>query len=348
VLQKGGPKAGPGRIRAPLSPLGFGGAAIGNLYRPVSESDARAAIRTALELGVGYFDTAPHYGFGLSERRLGEALAELDPGRRAIVSTKVGRLLVPLDGEPAAGVRHGFAGAEPFEPVFDYSYGGVLRAFEQSRQRLRREHIDILLAHDLGRLTHGEDHPARLRQFLKGGYRAMCELRDAGAVGAIGLGVNETTVCEEVLAEAELDVILLAGRYTLLEQTALGSLLPLCARAGVQVIVGGPFNSGVLVESPGGAAHYDYAPAPVQVQARAARLRAVCAAHGAPLPAAALQFPLAHPQVCAVIPGLASAEQAARAHTWFNSELPDGLWQALRAEGLIDAQAPAPAAAVAA
>jgi D-threo-aldose 1-dehydrogenase len=176
----------------------------------------------------------------------------------------------------------------------------------------------------------------------------MRELRDAGAVAAIGLGVNETAVCEDVLAEVELDVILLAGRYTLLEQGALGSLLPRCATAGVQVIVGGPFNSGVLVEGPDGPSHYDYAAAPAEVQTRVEKLRRLCSAHGAPLAAAALQFPLAHPQVCAVIPGLANAEEAARAHAWFNTELPDGLWEALRAEGLLDLQAPAPAPRVAA
>jgi D-threo-aldose 1-dehydrogenase len=348
VLQSGGPKAGPGRIGPPLSPLGFGGAAIGNLYRPVSEADARGAVQTALELGVRYFDTAPHYGFGLSERRLGDALAELDPQARALVSTKVGRLLAPLDAPPEKPLRHGFADAEPFEPVFDYSYGGVHRSFEQSCARLRRERIDILLAHDLGRLTHGGDHEARLRQFLKGGYRAMRELRDAGAVGAIGLGVNETAVCEQVLAEVELDVVLLAGRYTLLEQAALGSLLPRCAELGVQVIVGGPFNSGVLVEGPEGSPHYDYQPASDAVLQRVAQLSSVCAAWSAPLPAAALQFPLAHPQVAAVIPGLASAHQVAQAWDWFWTDLPGGLWSALRAGGLIEPDAPMPSAKVAA
>jgi D-threo-aldose 1-dehydrogenase len=344
VLQNGGPKPGPGRIGAALSPLGFGGAAIGNLYRAVAESDARAAVRTALELGVSYFDTAPHYGFGLGERRLGAALAEFDPQGRAIVSTKVGRLLSPLEAAPAQRVRHGFVDAEPFEPVFDYSYGGVLRAFEQSCERLGRRRIDILLAHDLGRLTHGEDHETRLRQFLKGGYRAMCELRDTGAVGAIGLGVNECAVCEEVLGEVELDVILLAGRYTLLEQTALDGLLPRCAELGVKVIVGGPFNSGVLIDG----AHYDYAPAPPQVLERVARLRAVCNAWSTPVPAAALRFPLAHPQVCAVIPGFAGPDEVACAFGWFRTKAPHGLWDALRAEGLLHPQAPVPSARVAA
>jgi D-threo-aldose 1-dehydrogenase len=314
----------------------------------VSEADARAAVQTALELGVRYFDTAPHYGFGLSERRLGDALAELDPQRRAVVSSKVGRLLAPLDAPPEQPLRHGFADAEPFEPVFDYSYGGVLRSFEQSCARLRRERIDILLAHDLGRLTHGEDHEARLRQFLQGGYRALRELRDAGAVGAIGLGVNEIAVCEEVLAEVELDAVLLAGRYTLLEQGALDSLLPRCAELGVQVIVGGPFNSGVLVEAAQSPPHYDYQLAPDAVLRRVAKLSGVCAAWAAPLPAAALQFPLAHPQVAAVIPGLASAHEAAQAWTWFRTDLPGGLWSALRAGGLIEPDAPTPSAKVAA
>ncbi|HEX7759861.1 MAG TPA: aldo/keto reductase, partial [Caulobacteraceae bacterium] len=229
-----------------LSRLGFGAAPIGNLYKPLTDDQAFEAVAAAIAAGIGYFDTAPHYGFGLSEARLGAALARLDPMEKALVSTKVGRVLRPISDAAAGGVRHGFADAAPFEPEFDYSYDAVMRSFDDSRRRLRRERIDVLLAHDLGRATHGEDHDRRFAQFMDGGYRALRALRDGGGVGAIGLGVNETEVAERALAAGEFDVVLLAGRYTLLEQGALEGLLPLCAAKGVSLIVGGPYNSGIL------------------------------------------------------------------------------------------------------
>lgn len=336
-----GAKRAPGRLQAPLTPLGFGGAAIGNLYRAVSDEDAREAVAAALDAGVLYFDTAPHYGFGLSETRLGEALAALDPQGRAAISTKVGRLLEPVSGK-AAGERHGFVDAEPYEPVFDYSYDAVMRSFEESLGRLRRDRIDILLAHDLGRATHGERHGHHLRSFLEGGHRALRTLKESGAVGAIGLGVNEWQVCEELMmAEVELDLVLLAGRYTLLEQGALDSFLPLCAAHDVQVVVGGPYNSGVL--APGGAEpRYDYAPAPPEVMARVRRLEAIAEAFAIPLAAAALQLPLAHPQVCAVIPGLASAAEAQQARVLVETPIPAGFWSALVEAGLLHPAAPVP------
>ena len=324
---------GRGGLKLPV--LGFGAAAIGNLYAAVDEAQAQDAVRAALDAGLSYFDTAPHYGFGLSETRLG---AVLPAG--AQVSTKVGRVLVPAPD--AGGERHGFVDAAPFEPVFDYSHDGVMRSFEASLKRLGRDRIDVLLAHDLGAVTHGDDHPRRLREFLDGGYRAMRALRDSGAVGAIGLGVNEWQVCEEILGHADLDVVLLAGRYTLLEQTALDSFLPLCAAREVSVIVGGPFNSGVLVEGSARPAHYDYAPAPTAVVERVRALEAVCADHGAPLAAAALQFPLAHGQVVSVIPGIASRAQALQAVSWLQTPLPDGLWSDLHQAGLLHPDAPTP------
>ena len=336
--------AGAGGLAYPA--LGFGAAAIGNLYRSISDAAAHEAVRAALAEGVTLFDTAPYYGFGLSETRLGAALAEFDPEQRVLVSTKVGRRLEPISAEAAAGERHGFVDAGAFEPVFDYSYDAVMRSFEQSLQRLRRDRIDVLLAHDLGRRVHGDAHEARFAEFMSGGYRAMRELRDSGVVGAIGLGVNEWEVCEQALGAGAFDLFLLAGRYTLLEQAALDSFLPLCAARGVSVIVGGPFNSGILAqasEAPG-AAQYDYAPAPQAVTERVAKLRAVCARFEVPLAAAALQFPLAHPQVQTVIPGLADAGQVAQAVELMRVPIPETFWRALRDEGLLHAQAPVPAA----
>lgn len=326
---------------AHLPRLGFGGAAVGNLYAPVTDAAARDVVEAALAAGLRYFDTAPHYGFGLSETRLGEALA----GRDVMISTKVGRRLEPI--KATARERHGFVDAAPFEPVFDYTYDGVMRSFENSLRRLRRERIDVLLAHDLGRMTHGEAHPGHMRAFLEGGYRAMRELRDGGAVGAIGLGVNEQAVCEEALDHADFDVFLLAGRYTLLEQAALEGFLPRCVARDVGVIVGGPFNSGALVET-SGTLHYNYEAAPPDIVERVARLRRICTAHGVPLAAAALQFPLGHPAVLSVIPGMASASQVSDATSWLDFPIPDALWSALRAEGLVRADAPVPVSKVAA
>jgi D-threo-aldose 1-dehydrogenase len=330
---------------ATLPRLGFGGAGIGNLYAPVSQAAALATVQAALDAGVRYFDTAPHYGFGLSETRLGRALA----GRSDVmISTKVGRLLAPT--QDRSRIRHGFVDAAPFEPVFDYSYQGVMASWEQSRARLGRDRIDVLLAHDLGRATHGDEHPARLREFFEGGYRAMRELRDSGAVGAIGLGVNEQAVCEEALTYGDFDVFLLAGRYTLLEQTALEAFLPLCVRRGVKVVIGGPFNSGVLVEgvASGRPLHYDYAPAPAAIIERVARLERACAAHRTPLPAVALQFPLAHPAVVSVIPGMGDPVQVQQIFDWMETPIPEGLWRDLRSAELLHPQAPTPMAQFAA
>jgi len=199
-----------------LGPIGFGGGSVGNLFQAISDEAGEAAVAAALSAGISYIDTAPHYGFGLSERRIGRVLARADAETRMIVSTKVGRTLVPVTDVDLRQPRQAFISPEPFESVFDYSYDAIMRSWEGSRQRLGREHIDILLAHDLGRMAHGEDHPALLRTFLDGGYRAMRELRDAGMVRAIGIGVNEVAVCLEALDAAEFDVLLLAGRYTLL------------------------------------------------------------------------------------------------------------------------------------
>ena len=320
--------------------LGLGAAPLGNLYRPVSDAAAEATLTTALSAGIGYIDTAPHYGQGLSERRLGGHLGGHlgGPVGACLLSSKIGRVLKPITPPPPGTERHGFVDGDPFEPEFDYSYDGVMASFESSLKRLKRDRIDVLLAHDLGAVTHGAEHPRHLRDFLDSGYRAMRDLKDQGVISAIGLGVNESEIIETVLGHADLDVAMLAGRYTLLEQGALDTFLPMCERRDVQVIIAGPFNSGLLC----GGATYNYAPAPESIRQRAAALDAVCAAHGVPLPAAALQFPLAHPAVVTVVAGMATPEEVRANVDMMAMNIPAELWRDLKAQGLLRADAPTP------
>jgi D-threo-aldose 1-dehydrogenase len=327
-----------------LPALGFGAAPLGNLYTARSDADAVATVQAALSAHFRYFDTAPYYGFGLSEQRLGVALSPAADRAGMAISTKVGRALVPIPAERSGSSRHGFIDGMPFEPVFDYSYDGVMRSFDASVRRLDGRRIDILLAHDLGEMTHGAAHLARWSEFLAGGYRAMWRLRNENVVGAIGLGVNEIDVCLQALQETDLDCFLLAGRYTLLEQSALDVLLPECVRRGVSVIIGAPFNSGILIEGIDGTipAHYNYAPASPDVIGRVRRLTAVCSAHRVPLASAAIQFPLAHPAVVSVIPGLATPEQVYWAKEFLSTPIPLSLWSDLRSERLLHPCAPTP------
>lgn len=329
---------------ASLGALGFGSSSLGNLYRAIEDSAATETVRAAWDAGIRYFDTAPHYGFGLSEKRVGAALAQVDPDETAIVSTKVGRRLDPVPGKDLTQLRQGFVSPEPVESVFDYSYDAIMRSYEASRERLRRDRIDILYAHDIGRFTHGHDHPALFKEFMSGGYKAMRELRDGGAVGAIGLGVNEYQVCEEVLADADLDVVLLAGRYTLLEQESLETFLPLAERRDVKIVLGGPYNSGILAKGVRGRSevHYNYEPAPPAIVARVGAIEDVCNTHGVSMAAAALQFPLAHPQVVSVIPGMGSARHVRMSVELMAIDIPDTLWRDLKAQGLIRSDAPVP------
>lgn len=324
-----------GGTSATVTTLGFGGAPIGNLFTAVSDGEARDAVEAALEVGVGWFDTAPHYGAGLSERRLGAALA----GRKAAVSTKVGRVLEPVpEGAPLPD--WGFVDTPRLTPVYDYSRAGVLRSFEESLARMGRERVEVVFVHDIGRLTHGDEHPAVFRQALEEALPALDALKAEGRTDASGIGVNEAAVCEELLDQADLDVIMLAGRYTLLEQGAL-PLLDRCAARGVSVVMAGPFNSGVLVRS-GATATYDYAPPPEAVRVRVERLRAVCEGFGVPLPAAAMQFPLAHPAVASVVPGARSRVEMQQIAGWAAQPVPTALWAALRDEELLAEEAPVP------
>jgi D-threo-aldose 1-dehydrogenase len=318
--------------------LGFGGAPLGNMHRALAEVEAEATVRAAWDAGLRYFDTAPLYGHGLSEHRIGRALSR-EPRGDFLLSTKVGRLLEPCEpGAEASGI---YQATPTLKVRFDYSREGVLRSFEASAERLSLDRVDIIYVHDLELLTHGSGYEARWGELTTGGgWRALDDLRASGAVAAIGLGVNETAACERMLAELDPDLFLLAGRYTLLEQAPLAGLLPACERRGVGIVVGGPFNSGVLARTDG---TFDYAAAPPEVLARVGRLRAVCQRFGVALPAAALQFAAAHPAVVSVIPGGQTPGEVAVNTAMMASQIPPSLWAAMKDEGLIALAAPTPA-----
>jgi D-threo-aldose 1-dehydrogenase len=325
-----------------LTELGLGSAPLGNLYSAISDKDARDTVDAAIGGGIGYVDTAPYYGFGLSERRIGDALRS-----RAgiVVSTKVGRLLLPDRGVTNDNERSGFRSAMPFSATFDYSYDGVMKSWSASLQRLGLARVDLLYLHDVGGRTHGTDCGEVFRQLTSGGgFRALEQLRAAGEVAAIGLGVNEIQACFDVMEEIELDAILLAGRYTLLEQGALESLLPLCASRAVSIVIGGPYNSGILVSGTRTPAPllFDYGKAAEPIVEKVRRIEAVCDRFDVPLPAAALQFPLAHPQVVSVIPGVRSASNIRETLTWYHTNIPSEFWRELAAQGLLREDAPVP------
>jgi D-threo-aldose 1-dehydrogenase len=332
-----------GKSGVEVTIMGFGGAPLGNMYQAFSDQQARATVAACYDAGIRYFDTAPLYGFGLSEHRLGEALR----GRKRddfVLSTKVGRLLTP--GDPAT-LGHGqFEGSLPFAQVYDYSYDGVMRSVEDSLQRLGTWRIDILLAHDLDVWTHGSEDArrARVQEFMAGGYRAMVELREQGAVRAIGAGLNETAACQDLAERGDFDCFLLAGRYTLLEQAPLDEFLPLCERRDIALIIGGAYNTGILATGATPGAYYQYAPAPPEIMERVRRIEAVCARHGVRLPTAALQFPLGHPAVATVIPGTRSPAEVAQNLEIFAPLIPADFWAELKDEGLLRADAPTPRA----
>ena len=325
-----------------LTRMGFGGAPLGNLYRKVSDEDAQGALQAAWDAGIRYFDTAPQYGLGRSEQRVGTAVRTWD--RRALtLSTKIGRLLV--DCAPHEVTPEAFVDVPQKRIVFDYSYDGVMRSHEASLQRLGIDAVDILLVHDVDTFSQGsqEAADARVRElFERGGYRALTELRDAGVIKAIGAGVNEWQVCERLLGLGDFDGFLLAGRYTLLEQEALESFLPLCVRRDVGIILGGPYNSGILATGAVDGARYNYAPAPPDIMERVRRIEAVGAAHGVRLIEAALQFVMGHPAVRTVIPGAVSAAEVEANVGIFSRPLPDALWSDLKGAGLLRGDAPVP------
>ncbi|MFB9239463.1 aldo/keto reductase [Plantactinospora siamensis] len=321
-----------GRSLAWTTRLSFGGAAIGNLARPVDPETATGAVAAAWAGGIRTFDTAPHYGLGLSERRLGAALRAY-PRAEYTVSTKVGRLLepvaVPRGDDLAAG---GFAVPATHRRVWDFTADGVRRGLAASLDRLGLDRVDIVYLHD---------PDAHVRQALTEAYPALERLRAEGVVRAIGVGMNSGALPARFVRETDVDVVLLAGRYTLLDQSGLADLLPAALDRGVSVVIGGAFNSGLLADPRPGAS-YDYRPAPVDTLNRALRIRSVCAAHGVPLRAVAARFPLGHPAVASVLLGLRSPAEVADAVGNLGRDIPAGLWADLRAEGLLAADVPAP------
>jgi len=322
-----------GRTQIEVDVLGVGAAPLGGNFATLTYTDAMSIFDTAFAAGLSYVDTAPFYGFGRSERVAGDAVR----GRSYVLSTKVGRLLVP--GAAEDPMSFGMIEPLPFHPIYDYTYDGVMRSLEASLQRLGLDRVDILLAHDIGEFQHGVDDNARhFGDLANSGYRALDELRSSGQIGAIGLGVNENEVCLKALEIGQWDVFLLAGRYTLLEQTPLDELLPACQAAGTTIICGGPFNSGVLV----GREMWNYAKAPADIISRVKALKSVAADHNVPLPAAALQFPLGHESVSSVIPGSRSAQEFTQIVDWAQATIPPAFWSDLQTANLLHADAPVP------
>lgn len=324
-----------GRTALRVTELGLGCATLGGSRIDVARQAAEEIVTAAWDAGVRYIDTAPFYGVGQAERAVGDATRDRPRGDW-VLSTKVGRLLKPnATGVHADGRHHPL----PFDPVYDYSYDGIMRSFEDSFQRLGLAKIDILYVHDIGVYQHGpQGHPPHMKALRESGYRALESLRGSGAISAFGIGVNEREVLLEAMEWGQWDAFLLAGRYTLLEQAPLEDLLPQCLAAGTSIVVGGPLNSGILA----GRDTWNYAPAPPEVIARVKAIAAVCDSHKVPLPAAALQFPLAHPAVAAIIPGPRNAAEFRANLDLLAHPIPAALWSDLRQANLLHPDAPVP------
>ena len=325
-----------GQTRLRVTELGLGTATMGGSRIPITQEQGQAIVTAAWDAGVRYVDTAPFYGVGAAEHRVGDALRG-KPRDEWVLSTKVGRLLRPkTDSAPSADGR---LSPMPFDVVYDYGYDGIMRSVEDSYQRLGLARIDILYVHDIGVYQHGPELNAQyLKQLRDSGYKALRQLRDSGVVSAIGIGVNEKAVLIEALGFGDWDAFLLAGRYTLLEQAPLDDLIPMCQSRGTSLVIGGPLNSGILA----GRDTWNYDTAPAEIVDRVRKIEAVCKAHGVPLAAAALQFPLAHPVVAAVIPGPRDAAEFHANLPLFSMKIPPGLWSDLRSEKLLHPNAPVP------
>ena len=318
-----------GRSAVEVTQLGFGGGPLGGLFAPLDDDTAAGALAAAWDCGIRYFDTSPHYGIGVSERRVGELL------RRKLraeftLSTKVGRVLVPQD--PAGRMDESFEVPATHRRVWDFSREGVLRSVDDSLTRIGVDRIDVLFLHD------AEDH---FEAALRDGYPALAELRAQGVVGAIGAGMYHTGKLTRLVQETDIDVVMLSGRYTLLDHSAIGDLLPACAARGVSVLAASIFNSGVLATPrPGATARFDYEPATPQLLRRAHRIADVCEAHGVTLPQVAMAFPLRHPVVVGIVAGIRSAEEARRNAEAFAARVPAQVWADLRDERLLDERVP--------
>ena len=324
----------------PFTTLGFGSAPLGNFLRVLSEENCNETVASAWDCGMRYFDTAPLYGLGLSEGRVGRILQQHNRDDY-VLSTKVGRLLEPSD-ESDERLKGFFLDTPPVRFFYDYSYDGVMRSYEESLVRLGLDRVDILFVHDVDSFSHGdtEGWEARIRELVdQGGWRALSELRDNGDVLALGAGVNEWEPCARMLEVTDPDLFLLAGRYTLLEQEPIDTLFPQCTDRGVGIVIGGPYNSGILA----GRSTFNYGDIPADVAARVRELDAICQAHKVPLPRAALQFVLAHPLVVSVIPGPQSMEETEQNAALLDEPVPVALWDELKNKNLLHAGAPTPA-----
>jgi D-threo-aldose 1-dehydrogenase len=331
-----------GRSDVSLPQLGFGGAPLGDLFVTVSDADSDATLSAAWEGGVRYYDTAPWYGRGQSEHRIGRLLYR-KPRNEVYLSTKVGRVLhAPIN--PAKPNLGFWAGGLPFEHRFDYSYDGIMRAYEDSLQRLGMTRVDVLVIHDLDYWHHKTEPPvaAYLGQLATSGWRALAELKAAGRIGAIGAGINERGMIPRFLDLFDIDFFVLALRYTLGEHDTLDDEMPLCEKRGAGIILAAVFSSGIYATGPVPGAKYNYQDATPEQLERARRIEAVTKRHGVPLPAVALQFPLHHPIVASVIPGAFKPEQVKANIGYMRHDIPDALWAELKSEKLIREDAPTP------
>lgn len=319
-----------GKTQVHVTRLGLGGSALGGLYKDISDETAIELVHRTLGLGLNFIDTAPLYGHGKSELRLGSALKAV-PRQSYVLATKVGRLLVPEDPSKLESIW--FENPSPFLPVFDFSYDGVRRSIEESLRRLGLDSVDILYIHNPDNISADR---------IQGAYAALDELRQQGHVGAIGVGTNQAETLVRLAHDFEFDCFLLAGRYTLIDHHALAELLPLCARKQISVIIGGPYNSGILATGATPDAKFNYLSAPSEVMARVRQIEEVCSRHSIPLKAAALQFPLAHPAVASVIPGARSIAEVEENFRMMGIPIPDGFWKELRERQLLPEGAPTP------
>ena len=330
-----------GRSDVHVTELGFGAAPLGELFHPVSDEQARDTLTRAWNAGIRYYDTSPFYGYGKSERRVGDMLRQQDPGSY-ILSTKVGRVLSAT--KDIDHFEYGYwMGGLPFDQRFDYSYDGIMRSYEDSLQRLGLHQIDLLLIHDLDHFFHSESQvQAYLNQMFTSGWRALDELKSAGLIKGVGAGLNKTGLIHRFLDLMPLDFFIVAMPYTLLDQDALDKEFPRCEEEGVGVVIGSVFASGILVTGPSETATYAYAPASPAILEKTSRIQAVCDRYGVPLPAAAMQFPLGHPAVASVIPGAFKPEFIDANKQNFMHVIPSELWTDLKEDGLIREDAPVP------
>ncbi len=330
-----------GRNGPEVTVLGFGGAPLGDFFEKIPEERALATIEAAYDAGIRVFDTSPYYGHGLSEHRFGHVLRN-KPREDLVLATKIGRVLTPA---PEDSIDRGlFHGGLNFAARFDYSYDGCMRSLEHSYLRLGMNQIDIVFIHDVDIWTHGspEAFEKRFGEAMDGAYKALDELRSAGQIKAIGVGVNEVEASFRFATAGDFDCILLAGRYTLLEQDGLADLFPLAERKGFSFLLGGPFNSGILATGAVEGAKYNYKPAPPEIMARVARIEEVCRRHDVPIAAAAIQFPLGHDRIAAIIPGAVRPDEVIANAKLMTTAIPAALWDDLKSEGLLERDAPVP------